>query len=135
MPHAERREDRHTIARLEEAWRDAVLNGNSAVMESLLADDYMAITPNGTLLSKEQTIARLKAGTLRFDRIEVTDRKVKFYGSTALVRCRAEVSGKAASGELSGSYRYTRVYVQDAKGVWRIVSFEANLIREPQAHR
>jgi len=135
MPHAERREDRHTIARLEEAWQNAILNGNSSAMESLLADDYMAITPNGTLQSKEQTIANLKAGTLRFDRIEVSDRKVRFYGSTALVRCRVEVSGKTADGKLSGSYRYTRVYVQDAKGVWRIVSFEANRIRQPEQHK
>jgi ketosteroid isomerase-like protein len=135
MPHAERREDRHAITRLEEAWRNAVLNGSSSAMESLLADDYMAITPNGTLLSKEQTLANLRAGTVRFDRIEVTDRKMKFYGTTALVRCRADVSGKTSDGQLSGSYRYTRVYVQDAKGVWRIVSFEANRIRQPEEHK
>jgi ketosteroid isomerase-like protein len=135
VPHAERREDRHTIVRLEEAWRDAILNGNSSAMESLLADDYVAITPSGTLQSKEQTIANIKSGSLRFDRIEVTDRKVHFYGATALVRCRADVSGKTADGELSGSYRYTRVYVQDAKGVWRIVSFEANRIKAPEEHK
>jgi ketosteroid isomerase-like protein len=133
--HAERHEDRHAIDRLEEQWRAAILNGNSAAMESLLADDYMAITPNGTLQSKEQAIANLKSGTLHLQRLEVTDRKVRFYGSTALVRCRAEVSGKTADGDLSGSYRYTRVYVQDTKGVWRIVSFEANRIREPAVHK
>jgi ketosteroid isomerase-like protein len=133
--HAERHENRHTIDRLEEQWRSAALSGNSAAMESLLADDYMAITPTGTLQSKEQTIANFKSGALRFDRIEVSDRKVRFYGTTALVRCRAEVTGKGADGEISGSYRYTRVYVQDAKGVWRIVSFEANRIREPEAHK
>jgi len=134
VPHTDRREDRHTINRMEDAWRDALLNANTTKMESLLADDYMAITPNGTLQSKEQTIANLKSGLLHFDRIEVTDRKVKFYGSTALVRCRAEVSGKTAEGQISGSYRYTRVYVQDAKKSWRIVSFEANRIREPEDH-
>jgi len=132
VPHPERREDRHTIMRMEETWRNALLNANTTAMESLLADDYMAITPNGTLQSKEQTISNLKSGVLHFDRIEVTDRKVKFYGSTALVRCRAEVSGKTAEGEISGSYRYTRVYVQDSKKAWRIVSFEANRIREPK---
>jgi len=131
VPHPERREDRHTIMRMEEAWRNALLNANTAAMESLLADDYMAITPNGTLQSKEQTIASLKSGLVHFDRIETTDRKVRFYGSTALVRCRAEVTGKTAEGEVSGSYRYTRVYAQDTKGTWRIVSFEANRIREP----
>jgi len=133
--HAERHENRHAIDRLEDKWRDAVLNGNSAAMESLLADDYMAITPSGILQSKEQTLANLKSGALRFDRIEVTDRKVRFYGTTALVRCRAEVSGRTADGRISGSYRYTRVYVQDPKGTWRIVSFEANRIRDPEERK
>ena len=135
VPHPERREDRHTIMRMEEAWRSALLDADITAMESLLADDYMAITPNGTLQSKEQTIANLKSGVLHFDRIEVTERKVKFYGSTALVRSRAEVSGKTAEGAVSGSYRYTRVYAQDSKKVWRIVSFEANrIIRDPGDH-
>jgi ketosteroid isomerase-like protein len=133
--HAEKHENRHTIDRLEEQWRSAVMSGNSAAMESLLADDYMAITPNGTLVSKEQTLANLKAGQVHFDRLDVTDRKVHFYGTTALVRCRAEVAGKTADGVLSGSYRYTRVYVQDPKGVWRIVSFEANRIRVSEEHK
>jgi ketosteroid isomerase-like protein len=132
IPHPERHENRQAIDRLEEQWRKAILSGNSAAMEPLLADDYMAITPSGTLQSKEQTIANLKSGALRFDRIEVKDRKVHFYGSTALVRCRVEVSGKTADGKLSGSYRYTRVYVQDSRGTWRIVSFEANRIRQPE---
>jgi ketosteroid isomerase-like protein len=135
MPHTERHENRHTIDHLEEQWRTAVLSGNSASLESLLADDYMAITPSGTLLSKEQTLANLKTGQVHIQRLEVTDRKVRFYGTTALVRCRAEVLGSTAEGKLSGSYRYTRVYVQDTKGNWRIVSFEANRIRTPEDHK
>ena len=104
-------------------------------MDALLADDYMAITPSGVLQSKEQTLASMRSGTMHFQSIDITDRKVRFYGQTALVNCRADVSGTTSDGDITGSYRYTRVYVRDARGVWRIVSFEASRIREPGEHK
>ncbi|HEY1986825.1 MAG TPA: nuclear transport factor 2 family protein [Terracidiphilus sp.] len=129
MPRAQRHESRHEIDQLEQTWRDAIIHRNASAMDSLLADDYIAITSNGTLQSKEQTLTNLKAGSLHFASIEFSDRKVRFYGQTALVTSRAEVNGGTADGDVSGSYRYTRVYVRDERGTWRIVSFEASKIR------
>jgi ketosteroid isomerase-like protein len=100
-------------------------------MDALLADDYMAITPTGILQSKEQALASLKSGSLRIKSMDLSDRKIRFYGRTAVVTSRAEVTGAGPDGDMTGSYRYTRVYVKDARGVWRIVSFEANKIQEP----
>jgi ketosteroid isomerase-like protein len=135
MPRAQRHEVRHEIDQLEQTWRDAVLHRNAAAMDSLLADDYIAITSNGTLQSKEQALTNLRSGALRFASIEFSDRKVRFYGQTALVTSRAEVSGTTAEGDVSGSYRYTRVYVRDERGSWKIVSFEASRIRVPYDHK
>ena len=132
---SDRHDRRHEIEHLEDIWRSAVLNGNIPALDSLLADDYMAITSNGVLQSKDQAIAAIRAGTMRFNSIQISDRKVRFYGTTALVTCRAEITGKGPEGNLSGSYRYTRVYVQNAQGVWHIVSFEASRIRETEEHR
>lgn len=131
MPRAEKHETRHQIEHLEDVWRNAILHGNTTAMDSLLADDYMAISPTGILQSKEQTLANLRAGNVHFTTLDLSDRKIRLYGTTALVTSRAEVSGKGPDGEFSGSYRYTRVYVRDARGVWRIVSFEASKIKEP----
>ncbi len=135
MPRAQRHESRHEIDQLEQTWRDAIIHRNASAMDNLLADDYIAITANGTLVSKEQTITNLRAGTLHFASIEFSDRKVRFYGQTALVTSRAEVSGTSANGDVSGSYRYTRVYVRDERGVWKIVSFEASRIRVSDEHK
>ena len=135
MPRAQRHESRHEIDQLELKWRDAIVHHNAAAMDSLLADDYLAITANGTLQSKEQTLANLRAGTLRIGSMEFSDRKVRFYGQTALVTSRAEVTGSSPEGDFSGSFRYTRVYVRDEHGVWKIVSFEASKIRSPEEHR
>jgi len=135
MGRAEKHEVRHQIEQLENAWRNAVLHGNIAAMDGLLADDYMAITPTGILQSKEQALASLRSGTVRFNSLDVSDRKIRIYGTTALVTSRADVTGTGPEGSMSGSYRYTRVYVRDVRGVWRIVSFEASKIREPGERR
>jgi ketosteroid isomerase-like protein len=129
MPKVRKHQSRRQIDRLEEIWRNAVLKADATAMDSLLADGYMAITPNGTLLSKEQTLASLRSGTTHFTAIEVSDRKVRFYGTTALLTSRAEVSGSIVGEDISGSFRYTHVYARDKQGAWKIVNFEASHIR------
>lgn len=131
MPRAERHEVRHEIDQLEQTWKDAILHRNVQAMDALLSEDYIAITANGVLESKEQTLEAMKSGALHFDSIDLSDRKVRFYGNTALVTSKAEVNGNSGAGDLSGAYRFTRVYVRDGHGVWKIVSFEASPIREP----
>jgi ketosteroid isomerase-like protein len=131
LPKSQKQESRREIDQLEDAWQKAMLKTDIAALDSLLADDYMAITPNGTLQSKEQTLANLRSGATYFTSIQISDRKVRFYGSTALVTSMADVNGTTPGGDISGSYRYIRVYVKDDQGEWKIVSFEASKIREP----
>jgi ketosteroid isomerase-like protein len=135
MPRGEKHESRREIDQLEEAWRKAVLAGDYAVMGDLLADDYIAIGANGTLHSKEETLTRMRSGRRHITDIELSDSKVRFYGATALVTSFAHVTGINADGEAIGDFRYTRVYVRNAQGMWKIVSFEASRIRQPGAPR
>jgi ketosteroid isomerase-like protein len=130
MPRAQKHEVHREIDQKEEAWRDAILKGNIAALDALLSDDYMSISANGTLQNKEQALANVRSGQLHFTALEFSDRKVHFYGTTALVSSRAEVTATANDKDISGSYRYIRVYVRDAHGEWKVVSFEANRIRE-----
>jgi ketosteroid isomerase-like protein len=134
LPRVQKHESRREIDQLEETWRDAVLKSNTTVMANLLADDYMAITAAGTLQTKQQALDSLRAGHMHFTTLDISDRKVRFYGTTALVTSLAEVQGTTGEGDVSGSYRYTRVYVRDVTGVWKIVSFEVSRIREPGEH-
>jgi ketosteroid isomerase-like protein len=134
QPRAQKHESRHEIDQLEDEWREAILKSNTSEMDKLLADDYIAITASGTLQTKDQTLASLRAGRMHFTSLDIADRKVRFYGTTALVTSLAEVHGSTADGEISGSFRYTRVYVRDPLGTWRIVSFEASRIHEGGEH-
>ena len=135
MPRTQKHEVRHEIDQLEDTWRNAILKGNTAAMDSLLADDYMAISASGTLQSKEETLANLRSGRVHFTTLDISDRKVRFYGTTALVTSVASVAGSTPDGEIAGNFRYTRVYVRNPQGVWKVVSFEASRMREPGEHK
>jgi ketosteroid isomerase-like protein len=121
---------RHEIVLLENAWRNAVLNSDTNAMGALLAEDYMAITASGTLQTKQEFLTSLRTRRIRINSLLLSDRKVRFYGKTAVVTSLAEVQGTNAEGDVSGSFRYTRVYVRDVQGRWKIVSFESSRIGE-----
>jgi len=126
---------RHQIDQLEENWRNAILKSDTNAMNTLLADDYMAITASGTLQTKERALANLRSGRVHVSALAVSDRKVRFYGKTAVVTSLAHMEGTNQEGELSGDFRYTRVYVQNQQGEWKIVSFEASRVRHPGERR
>lgn len=122
-------EARHEIFGLENAWREALLKSDTNAMGALLADDYMAITASGMLQTKQEVLANLRTRRVQITTLELSDRKVRFYGKTAVVTSIAEVKGSNAEGDVSGRFRYTRVYVRDAQDKWKIVSFESSKIR------
>lgn len=134
-PPAQKHESRHEIDQLEDEWRNAALTANTKEMDSLLSDDFISITPSGVVQTKEETLANLRAGRVHFTSLTITDRKVRFYGSTAVVTSLAKIQATTSDGQVEGSYRYTRVYARDAQGKWKIVSFEASRVREPGPHK
>ncbi len=126
-----KRDSRHEIEQLEEAWRIAMLKSDTNAMSALLADDYVAITASGTLQTKNEALANLGTRRIHITHLSLSDRKMRFYGTTALVTSLASVQGTSPEGDITGSLRYTRVYVLNPQGQWRIVSFEASRIRQP----
>lgn len=131
----QKHEAHHEIDQLEDEWRDALLTSNAKEMDSLLADDYMAITPSGTLQTREEALESLRNRRLHFSSLNLTDRRVRFYGTTAVVTSLANIDAVTADGHVNGKYRYTRVYARDPQGQWKIVSFEASRVREPGPHK
>ena len=131
----QKHESRHEIDQLEDEWRDAVLSSNTKVMDSLLAVDYMGITASGTLQSRDETLQSLSSGKTHYTLLDISDQKVRFYATTAVVTSLANIQATTPEGRVIGSYRYTHVYVRDAQGDWKIASFEASRVREPGPHK
>jgi len=98
-------------------------------MDRLLADDYVGISSNGTIENKQQELAQRSAGTVRISRMDITDTRVRVYGDTAVVTSQAQLEGTNGTSDISGRYRYTRVYARRL-GKWKIVSFEASRVHD-----
>jgi ketosteroid isomerase-like protein len=134
-PRVHRHEYRHEIDQLEETWRTAMLSNSSDAMSNLLADDYTGITATGAIQTKQQTLESLRNGSWQLTGLSISDRKVRIYGATAVVTSQAELIGSRSGQELTGKYRYTRVYIRNPQGQWKIVSFEASRIQENSDHK
>jgi ketosteroid isomerase-like protein len=130
-PHPQPRQIVHIIEKLESMWQQAELTANTSTMATMLAEDYLGIYGDGTLATKAETIESFKKGTTRFSHIHTWDRKIRVFGSTAVVVSKAQVTGEHDGESLNGLYRYTRVYHRH-NGVWQIVSFEASASHAPQ---
>lgn len=128
-PHRQPKQIVRTIIHLEQRWQQAELASNVAVMASMLSDNYLAISPGGMLATKAETLASFRNGSTHFIVIDVSDRKIRIFGSTAVVVSKAAATGVSNGESLHGRFRYTRVYHR-TNGVWKIVSFEASSIRE-----
>ena len=131
LPHRADKQHKE-IEAAEDQWRDAMLSNNVADMEKLLADDYIGITANGTIETKAQALALRKAGTIRITKMDLSDTKIRLYADTAVVTSRAEINGSNGERDISGHYRYTRVY-NYRMGRWQIVSFETSRMRDPNS--
>jgi ketosteroid isomerase-like protein len=128
-PHRQPRQTVRIIERLEERWQQAELEANIAVMAEMLSDDYLGIYSDGTVATKAETMAAFKSGAIHFTEMSTSDRKIRVFGATAVVVSKAEVAGVNEGENMSGQYRYTRVYHR-GNGVWKIVSFEASPIHQ-----
>jgi len=136
MPRGERHESHRDIDLVQEQWRLAILKADATTLDGLLANDYVGITASGTLRTKEQTLAAVRSGQFHLYSLMLFDRKIRFYGSTALVNGKALATGTTrGTTEMNGAFRFSQVFVRDAKGRWKIVSLEINRIREPREHR
>jgi ketosteroid isomerase-like protein len=132
MPRHESHAIHKEIEALEYRWRDAEVGNNVSQMDHLLADDYIGISANGTVETKPQALAQRRAGTVRIQTLNISDLKVRVFGDTAVVTSRAELTGVNGQSDISGNYRYTRVY-NKRLGQWKIVSFEASRIHDVDA--
>lgn len=114
------------IIEMERQAREATLRRDADFSQRTLAEDYVAITPLGTVTTKQDTVSARKSRQLRYDTMDVSDMVVRVYGDTAVVTARADVKGHQLGEDFSGPYRYTRVWVKKT-GHWQAVSYQATV--------
>lgn len=81
-------EDSNMVADLEhlnQIWNQAWLQKDAALVEKLMADDYMYIAPNGKLLDRKTILNVIKSPGYRLDHSTRTPVEIKTVGKDAAV--------------------------------------------------
>jgi len=74
-----------------DAYKDAMIHNNAAVLEKLLHEDLTFVHSAGQLERKADVLKAVTTGKNVIIRMEFSDSSVRTYGNTALVRCRVDL--------------------------------------------
>jgi ketosteroid isomerase-like protein len=110
-----------TIETLEEKLRQAMLASDVQSLDELIADDLAFTVPSGDVVDKLVDLEAHRSGTTKFTQIEIRDRHIYDYGACVVVMVKAELSGTYNEQAFSGTYCYTRVWMQRQED-WQIVA-------------
>ena len=100
---------------------DTMVKGDAAALKTMLSDDWRVTTPDGGTHDKAETLAAMKAGTLKYLVMDKSKVEVRVYGDEAVVtgtiRAKYAVDGK----EQTATDLYTEVFVKK-DGKWQFVT-------------
>lgn len=109
--------DKTILQRLNQEYVDAFMNADVEWYRKHLADDFVVIESDGSVLNKTEFLTNAAKGPDVVD-YKLQDVDVRIYGNAALVQATGVWTGQDGS---QGMSRYTDVYVQTAAG-WKTVS-------------
>jgi ketosteroid isomerase-like protein len=107
------------LKKLEREWFAAVVKNDAVTLNRLFADDFTAISSDGSVIGKADMVKMFSSGKFKLDEIKSEEFKLRLYGTTAIVNGR---STYFRDGKALGSSSHTEVWVKRA-GVWKAVSW------------
>ena len=110
----------------------AMVKGDRAVLEKLLADDLTYIHSTALLQTKDEFIKSLLAGNIDYVSIvpSESDSKVRVNGNTAIMTGLAAVNVIDTGKDRKIRIRYTTVYANRG-GAWLLQNWQSTVIPEP----
>lgn len=109
------------IIEIEDAVKEAQLNGDIDFFENLLADGFKFISPQGKIISKREDIDQYKSGQLKISKIDISNRQIDMFGSTAISRFKVQFEGTSGKYQFSTKFIFTRVYSK-VGNAWKMVA-------------
>lgn len=118
------------VLAVDEARRLAMLRGDAAALDTILAEDATVYWGDGTADDKASTLSLVRTGRLQYSRLDYDSTRVRLYGSAAVVTGRARVQLESDGQGMTHSVRVTRVYVRRA-GRWELVAVQTTRVDPP----
>jgi ketosteroid isomerase-like protein len=114
--------DAQTVAALDSVYQAAVKANDIAIMDQILADDFVLVTDRGASLTKADLIkeARGKRTTYEHQEVEKGTQKVRVWRDTAVVTALLRIKGTRDQNPFDYKVWFSETYVRTPTG-WRCV--------------
>lgn len=113
---------------LERQFEGAILHGDLAFFERVLAPEFTHTSQNGRHRSRAEWLANHKPGETPYDSLNTEGLNVQVFGPTAIVTGRITPKGRSSSGgPIEGEYRFMRTWINH-DGNWQVVAFQSTRI-------
>jgi ketosteroid isomerase-like protein len=120
--------DAQTVAALDTMYQKAVKANDIAIMDRILADDFVLVTDRGASLRKADLIkeAREKRTIYEHQEEEVGTQKVRIWRDTAVVTALLRIKGTRDQNPFDYKVWFSETYVRTPTG-WRYVFGQASI--------
>ena len=108
------------LLRLEKEFARAVTNNDAGALDRFLADDWIIVDPDGSIIDKARFLGVIESGVLSHELMESTDMRVRLYGNTAVVTGLTTTKGKFMGQDFASCERATDIFVKQTDG-WQCV--------------
>lgn len=105
----------------EQKWVDAVIHGDSATLEKLMASDILYTHSSATTQTRAEFIKAATTGSTKYTAIDFSDVVVRQYGRTVIITHKA-VFKSVQNGE---SHLFIGEVWAEQNGGWQMVSRQA----------
>lgn len=107
---------------LDRGWIAAYLQGDEELFDRTWTDGFIFTSPFGQFTNKQQELADIWSGDLRFESLSTGNVTVKVYGSTAVMTGCFLMKGYYKGRDLGGDYDYTTLLTKRQRSSWQIVA-------------
>ena len=118
-------DDVEELRRMDKELAVATWTGDALWFQQNLGDDYVLISPNGTVRTKRDVVSELATPGMKMNPFEAIEVQIRVYGDSAVVNGRMLQRFTLGRVRYANDLRYTDVYVKK-KGRWLLVSGHAS---------
>jgi hypothetical protein len=122
--------DAQFIGFLEEAWVNAIVAKNVTVLNRVMADDFIGVSPSGETYTKQEAIADVQSGFYAVTSMKLDNLKVRVFDNMAIVTYYQNETSKLGEEDCSGRYFFTDVWV-NRNDDWQAVSSQGTPVALP----
>lgn len=124
------RSDQEILIQLERDWEAAFLRKDVSFLAGILADEFVAIYPDGSRGDKAHELSLVAGFNQQIDSSRLEDFSVQVNGDNAVVTFTRRLTGPVQGRPTEITYRFTDVFVWRA-GRWQCVTSQSHKVFVP----